>query len=173
MVEVRKVVILGKRIRTEGGSEWRTGNPGVLQSIGLQRVRHDLATEQQGISGLPWWAQTVKNLPAMREAWVDSWVGKIPWRRTWQSPPACLVNPMDRGDWQATVYRIRKSWTCLKRLSMHAGTGNLWMLLKISALHLGMKNHEVKELLKFNNKKTNDIILKWAKDLNRHLFQRR
>ena len=26
---------------------WRTGNPGVLQSMGLPKVRHDLATEQQ------------------------------------------------------------------------------------------------------------------------------
>ena len=26
---------------------WRTGKPGVLLSMGLQRVRHDLATEQQ------------------------------------------------------------------------------------------------------------------------------
>ena len=25
----------------------KTGKPGVLQSMGLQRVRHDLATEQQ------------------------------------------------------------------------------------------------------------------------------
>ena len=27
--------------------QWRTEEPGVLQSMGLQRVRHDLATEQQ------------------------------------------------------------------------------------------------------------------------------
>ena len=79
MVEVRKLVILGKRIRTEGGSGWRTGKPGVLQSIGLQRVRHNLATEQQqGLSGLPWWAQTVKNLPAMWETWV--------WFLGWEDP---------------------------------------------------------------------------------------
>ena len=29
------------------GRWWRTGKPGVLQSMGLQRVRHDWATEQQ------------------------------------------------------------------------------------------------------------------------------
>ena len=31
-------------------------------------------------------AQTVKNLPAMRETRpeFDPWVGKIPWRRKWQ-----------------------------------------------------------------------------------------
>ena len=29
------------------GREWKTGKPDVLQFMGLQRVRHDLATEQQ------------------------------------------------------------------------------------------------------------------------------
>ena len=29
------------------GRQWRTGKPGVLQSMGSQRVGHDLATEQQ------------------------------------------------------------------------------------------------------------------------------
>ena len=29
------------------GEMWREGKPGVLQSMGLQRVRHDWATEQQ------------------------------------------------------------------------------------------------------------------------------
>ena len=29
------------------GSYWRTGKPGVLQSTGSQRVRHDLATDKQ------------------------------------------------------------------------------------------------------------------------------
>ena len=30
---------------------------------------------------------------------------------------SCLENPMDRGAWQATVYRAAKSWTQLKQLS--------------------------------------------------------
>ena len=32
---------------TSSRKRWRTGRPGVLQSTGLQRVRHDWATEQQ------------------------------------------------------------------------------------------------------------------------------
>ena len=28
--------------------------------------------------------------------------------------------PMDRGAWQAIVHRVAKSWTRLKKLSMHA-----------------------------------------------------
>ena len=34
-------------IRAISGRQWRTRKPGVLQSMGLQRVRHDLATDQQ------------------------------------------------------------------------------------------------------------------------------
>ena len=33
---------------------------------------------------------------------------------------SCMENPMDRGDWQAMVSRVAKSWTQLKWLSKHA-----------------------------------------------------
>ena len=32
----------------------------------------------------------------------------------------CMENPMERGAWWSTVHRFTKSWTQLKRLSMHA-----------------------------------------------------
>ena len=32
---------------------------------------------------------------------------------------SCVENPMDRGSWQATVHRVTKSQTRLKRLSTH------------------------------------------------------
>ena len=32
---------------------------------------------------------------------------------------SCLENPLDRGAWQAVVHRVAKSWTRLKRLSIH------------------------------------------------------
>ena len=35
-------------------------------------------------------AQTVKNPPAMRETWVQSLAGKIPWWRAWQPTPVFL-----------------------------------------------------------------------------------
>ena len=35
-------------------------------------------------------AQTVKNLPAMQEAQLQSQVGKIPWRREWLTTPIFL-----------------------------------------------------------------------------------
>ena len=50
-------------------------------------------------------------------------VGSIP--RPGRSPGnplqySCWENLMDRGTWQATVYRVAKSWTRLKQLSMQA-----------------------------------------------------
>ena len=35
-------------------------------------------------------AQMVKNLPAMQRPGLVLWVGKIPWRRTWQPTPVFL-----------------------------------------------------------------------------------
>ena len=67
----------------------------------------------------------VKNLPAnagnVRDLGsVPGW-GKSPGEGTGnplQYP--CLENPMDREVWQATVHRVTKSQTPLKRVSMHA-----------------------------------------------------
>ena len=58
--------------------------------------------------GLPWWLSNA--------GWCrfDSWVGKIPWRRTWQPTPIFLMgNPMDGGAWQAKVHGVTKSRTWL------------------------------------------------------------
>ena len=69
----------------------------------------------------------VKNLPANAGDIRD--MGLIP--RLGRSPAegngyplqySCLENPMDRGAWQATVHRVTKSCTRLKRLSMRMGT---------------------------------------------------
>ena len=56
-------------------------------------------------------AQMVKNLDAMKETQVQS--------LSWEDPPekemaiqhSCLEKSMDRGAWQATVYRVTKSQT--------------------------------------------------------------
>ena len=51
--------------------------------------------------------------------WVRSLSQEDPWRRAWQPTQVFLPNPMDRGDWQATVHRAAKSQTQLKQLGMH------------------------------------------------------
>ena len=47
---LEKTLMLGKiegRIWANPSTQWRTEEPGVLQSMGSQRVGHDLVTEQQ------------------------------------------------------------------------------------------------------------------------------
>ena len=78
-------------------------------------------------------ALVVKNLPAKAGDVKD--MGSIP--RSGRSPgegrhsnplqDSCLESPMDRGAWWATVHRVAKSRTRLKRLSTpctHTGQGN-------------------------------------------------
>ena len=60
----------------------------------------------------------VKNLPAMQETqetWFQSLGQEDPLEEemTTLIQFSCLKNPMDRGNWQATVQRVTKSWTQL------------------------------------------------------------
>ena len=52
-------------------------------------------------------AQSVKNLPAMQEAWVRF----LGWENMLEKEMAthsCLENPMDRGAWQATAHGVAR-----------------------------------------------------------------
>ena len=53
----------------------------------------------------------VKNLSAMQESQIDSWVGKIPWRREWQ--PILVFLPTEsygQRSLMAIVHGIAKNW---------------------------------------------------------------
>ena len=65
-------------------------------------------------------APVVKNLPVNAGDVRD--VGSIPGlgRNGYLLQSSCLENPTDRGAWLATVHRVAKSRTRLKRLSTHA-----------------------------------------------------
>ena len=68
----------------------------------------------------------------------DPWVGKFPWRRTWESTPAFVPeNPMDRGPWQATVHRIAESDTT------EVTTHNIYVLKKVNPCGLGTRNNSI------------------------------
>ena len=58
-------------------------------------------------------AQTVKNLPAMQETWVQSLGPEDPLEKgmATQIQYSCLERPMDRRAWWATVHVVAKSWT--------------------------------------------------------------
>ena len=64
----------------------------------------------------------VKNPPAMRETWVRSLGWEDPLEEGMATHSSFLAwrIPMDRGAWQATVQRVTKSQTRLKRLGTHA-----------------------------------------------------
>jgi len=69
----------------------------------------------------------VNNLPAnagdIRDAVLNPGLGRSPGEGNGTSLQySALENAMDRGAWQATVHRVSKSWTQLKRLSKHTGT---------------------------------------------------
>ena len=48
-----------------------------------------------GVEGASLIAQLVKNLPAMWKTWVQSLVGKIPWRMEWLPTPVFLPTEFD------------------------------------------------------------------------------
>ena len=48
----------------------------------------------------------------MQEMWVQSLGQEDPLEKETATPfSICLGNPMDRGDWRATVHRVAKSGT--------------------------------------------------------------
>ena len=53
------------------------------------------------------------------------WMGKIPWRKAWQSTPVFLSGEIHRGAWQAIVHSVAKRRTQLDQLSMHVHTQSL------------------------------------------------
>ena len=58
-------------------------------------------------------AQLVKNLPAVKETWVQSLVREDSLEKRMATDSNILAwrIPVDRGAWQATVHRVAKSQT--------------------------------------------------------------
>ena len=74
---------------------WRipqTEEPGGLQSMGSQRVRHDGATSLHFSSPpeLPWWLSGKESACQCRRCGFNPWVRKIPWGRKEQLGPVFL-----------------------------------------------------------------------------------
>jgi len=58
-------------------------------------------------------AQTVKNLPAVQEIWVQSLGCEDPLEEGMAVHSSIFTRriPMDRGAWWATIHEVTKSWT--------------------------------------------------------------
>ena len=95
------VTILLKTPESSVGKEsvWNAGDPSSVPGSGRS------AGEGIGYPLQYSWAslvsQLVKNPPAMREAWVQPWVGKIPWRRERLPTPV---------SWPGEFYRLCSPW---------------------------------------------------------------
>ena len=98
---------------------WRwTGRPGVLQSMGLQRVEHDWATELNWTDHLFRYIKLGNLLPVPRSNVRD--LGLVPGSGRFLEKEngnplsfSCLEILIDGGAWQATVYGVTKSRTGL------------------------------------------------------------
>ena len=103
------------RVWVNSGSWWWTGSPGMLQSMGLQIVGYDFATELNWTERLPWASQVVlENPPANTGRSYGGGHGHPLWY-------FCLENPKDRVAWWATIQRVVNSRTWLKQFSMAQG----------------------------------------------------
>ena len=107
-----------KCVWVSSGSWWCTGKPGVLQSMGSQRVIHDWLTELNwtdmsfpvGTSGKELTCQSWRHKRRM----LDPWVEKIPWRR----PTPVLLPGESHGQrslvgYTAKDYRVWHDWSDL------------------------------------------------------------
>ena len=61
--------------------------------------------------GFPRWLSAKASACRCRRPGFDPWIGKIPWRRTWQPTPVFLPGEShgQRGAWWATVHGVAKS----------------------------------------------------------------
>ena len=80
-------------------------------------------------------AQSVKNLPAIQETQVHSWVEKIPGEGNGNPLRCyCLENPMDRGAWQAAAHgvtRVRHDLATRERERECQGASSFCFLLGV------------------------------------------
>ena len=71
--------------------------------------------------GIPWWLSGKGSAFSVGDMGLIPGLGRSPVGG--HGNPlhySCLEHPTDRGAWQATVHKVAKSWTPLKRLIMYA-----------------------------------------------------
>ena len=89
------------------GSWWRTRKPGVLQSMGLQSVGLNWATEPSG-------KESACQFRWCKRPGFNPWVKKIPWSKRWQ--PTLAFLPGESHGWRSLVGyhlqnpRVRHAW---------------------------------------------------------------
>ena len=69
-------------------STCNAGDPGLI--LGREDPLEKEQATHSGIHGLPWWLRQSSICLQCRRPGFNPWVGKIPWRRAWQSTPVFL-----------------------------------------------------------------------------------
>ena len=82
--------------------------------------------------GLPWWFRGRESACRCRRCRLDSWVGKIPWRRKWQ-PTLVFLPEKSHGQRSLVGYRQQGHKSQI-RLSDWTTTGSLYLILFVLAL---------------------------------------
>ena len=65
----------------------------------------------KSLDGLPRWLSDKEPACQCRRCGFSPWVGKIPWRRTWQPTPVSLPGELHREVWWAKAHRVAESDT--------------------------------------------------------------
>ena len=73
-----------------------------------RQIKAEVFNDDKGRASLV--VQTIKNLSAMQETWVDPWVRKIPWRRE-QLPTPVFLPEKSHGQRSLAGY---SPWGCRK-----------------------------------------------------------
>ena len=103
-----------------GESPW-TVEPGGLQSVGLQRAGRNWTFRTNHTAHIRLYRaspgkESACNTVDSGDAGSVPGLGRSPGEGNGSPPPySCLQNPMDRGDWWATVHGVAKSRTWLRR----------------------------------------------------------
>ena len=84
-------------------------------------------------------AQTVKNLPAMRETRIQSLGREDPLKKRMATHAniSCLENSMERGAWRSTVHGVLESNTTEKRTLVGQGLGRTLLASPIILIFFG------------------------------------
>ena len=142
---------------TSSRSWWWTGRPGVLQSMGLQRVRYDWVTELnwtdlleglmlklklQNCGYLMWRANTLEKTPMLRKIsgrrrrgrqrmrWLDGITDSIN-----MSLSKLREMVKDREAWRVVVHRVTKSQTWLRDRTTRKSSECSWVTADFCCLN--------------------------------------